>query len=126
MCEGRQEKLFPNPWGVNLGYEGLRDQLNELIPLNGACENPRSTNKNLDQFRRAQNAVHDFFNNGLINKRGLFKQIFGPHLKRDVPTVRCFDYFSRVSWSQWEDDIEEVFTPFILAAAKEQGITVKS
>ena len=31
MCEGRQEKLFPNPWGVNLGYEGLREKLNELI-----------------------------------------------------------------------------------------------
>ena len=122
MYEGYQEKLFPNPWGVNLGYESLRDQLNELIPLEGACEKPRTTNKHLDQFRRAQNAVHDFFNNGLCNKRGLFKQMIGTHLKRDVPTQRCFDYFSRISWSQWEDDIEEVFTPYIIAAAKEQGI----
>lgn len=123
MYKGYQEKLFSNSWGVNSGFEGLRDQLNELIPLSGACENPRSTNKHLDKFRRAQNAVHDFFNNGLMNKRGLFKQIFGPHLNRDIPTVRDFDYFSRISWSQWEDDIEEVFTPLIIAAAKEQGIS---
>ena len=119
-----QGKLFTNEWGVNSGFEGLREKLNELLPLEGACENSRSTNKNLDKFRRAQNAVFDFFNNGLCNKRGLFKQMFGQHLRRDVPTVRDFDYFSRVSWSQWEDDIEEVFTPLIIAAAKEQGIRI--
>ena len=112
-----QEKLFPNPWGVNLGYESLRDQLNELIPLHGACENPRSTNKHLDQFRRAQNAVHDFFNNGLGNKRGLFKQIFG-----FAPTMRDTDNASRMQWSHWEDRVEEVLTPIIIAAAIEQGV----
>ena len=122
MCEGRQEKLFTNPWGVNSGFEGLRAKLNELIPLEGACENPRSTNKHLDKFRKAQNATHDFFNNGLGNRRPLFKQIFGEHLRRGVPTKNCFNHFSRISWSQWEDDIEEVLTPIILAAVKEQGL----
>ena len=117
-----QGKLFTNEWGVNSGFQGLRAKLNELIPLEGACENSRTTNKHLDKFRKAQNATHDFFNNGLCNKRGLFKQIFGEHLRRGVPSVRDFDYFSKVSWSQWEDDIEEVFTPLIIAAAKEQGI----
>jgi len=117
MYKGYQEKLFSNSWGVNSGFETLRDQLNELIPLSGACENPRTKNKALDKFRRAQNAAYDLFNNGLCNKRGLFNQIYG-----FAPTQRCTNYASRLQWSHWEDRVEEVLTPIIIAAAREQGI----
>jgi len=117
MYKGYQEKLFSNSWGVNIGFEGLREKLNELLPLEGSVENPRSTNKHLEKFRRAQNAAYDLFNNGLINRRGLFKQIF-----EFAPTVRDTNYASRSQWAHWEDRVEEVFTPIIVAAAKEQGI----
>ena len=117
MYVGYQEKLFSNPWGVNSGFETIREQLNELIPLEGACENPRSTNKHLDKFRRAQNAAYDLFNNGLCNKRGLFKQLFG-----FAPTQRDANYATRMQWSHWEDRVEEILTPIIQAAALEQGI----
>ena len=117
MYVGYQEKLFSNPWGVNSGFETIREQLNELIPLEGACENPRSTNKHLDKFRRAQNAAYDLFNNGLCNKRGLFKQLFG-----FAPTQRDANYATRMQWSHWEDRVEEILTPIIRAAALEQGI----
>ena len=65
----KQLELFTNNWGVNSGFESLRDKLNDLIPASGRCENPMSKNKHLEKFRRAQNAAYDFFNNGLCNKR---------------------------------------------------------
>jgi len=112
-----QGKLFTNEWGVNSGFEGVREKLNDLIPLDGPCKNPRTTNKHLDKFRRAQNAVFDLFNNGLSNRRGLFKQIFG-----FAPTMRDCDNARRMQWEHWEDRVEETLTPLIIAAAKEQGI----
>ena len=110
----KQLELFTNNWGVNSGFESLRDKLNELIPAAGRCENPMSKNKHLEKFWRAQNAVYDFFNNGLCNRKPLFKKIFG-----FAPNTR---YATKVSWEQWEDRVEEVMTPIIIAAAKEQGI----
>ena len=122
-----QQELFTNSWGVNSGFERLRDELNKLIPASGKCENPRSKNKHLEKFRKAQNAAYDFFNNGLCNKRGLFVSIFAENEsyyidKWNIPTQKSFRYFTNDSWNMWEDQIEKIFTPIILAAAKEQGI----
>ena len=117
MYKGYQEKLFNNSWGVNSGFKHLADKLNELLPLEGRCENPNSTNKNLDKFRRAQNAAYDLFNNGLCNKRSLFNSIYD-----FAPTMRDTYYASKNTWTHWEDRVEEVLTPIILEAAKEQGI----
>jgi len=123
----KQLELFTNNWGVNSGFESLRDKLNELIPASGRCENPMSKNKHLEKFRRAQNAAYDFFNNGLCNKRGLFVSIFAQNEdyyidKWNIPTMNSFRYFNKDSWDMWEDNIEKIFTPIMLAAAKEQGV----
>jgi len=48
--------------------ENIIDQLNERVPFQGECEKRYTKNKKLDRFRRAQNVVHDIFNNGLINR----------------------------------------------------------
>ena len=122
-----QLELFTNNWGVNSGFESLRDQLNELIPASGRCENPMSKNKHLEKFRRAQNAAYDFFNNGLCNKRGLFVSIFAENEnyyieKWNIPTQSSFRYFNKDSWDMWEAQIERILTPIMLAAAKEQEI----
>ena len=122
-----QLELFTNNWGVNSGFSRLRDELNNLIPASGRCENPMSKNKHLEKFRRAQNAAYDFFNNGLCNKRGLFVSIFAQNEdyyidKWNIPTMNSFRYFTRDSWDMWEDNIERILTPIIIAAAKEQGI----
>ena len=122
-----QQELFTNSWGVNSGFERLRDELNKLIPASGKCENPRSKNKHLEKFRKAQNAAYDFFNNGLCNKRGLFVSIFAENEsyyieKWNIPTMNSFRYFNNDSWNMWEDNIEKIFTPIMLAAAKEQGV----
>ena len=117
MYKGYQEELFENTWGVNSGFKHLVDQLNELLPLQGKCEKSRSTNKYLDKFRSAQNAAYDLFNNGLCNRRSAFQYIYGWSVgARDVR------YANNMTWSHWEDKVEEVLTPIILAAAKEQGV----
>ena len=109
-----QGELFTNSWGVNSGFKHLQEKLDELVPFQGMCKNPRTKNKNLEKFRQASNAAYDLFNNGLWNKKPLFKKIFG-----FAPNTR---YATKVSWEQWEDRVEEVMTPIIIAAAKEQGV----
>ena len=123
----KQKELFTTSWGVNSGFKTLVDELNNLLPMSGRCEKPLSTNKNLEYFRRAQNAVYDFFNNGLCNKRGLFVEIFAQNEnyyidKWNIPTQSSFRYFTKDSWEMWEDQIEKIFTPIIIKAAKEQGL----
>ena len=122
-----QLELFTNNWGVNSGFARLRDELNKLIPAAGKVANPMSKNKHLEKFRKAQNAAYDFFNNGLCNKRGLFVSIFAENEnhyidKWNIPTQSSFRYFTNDSWNMWEDNIERIFTPIMLAAAKEQGV----
>ena len=58
--------------------------------------------------------LYDLFNNGLMNRKPLFKKIFG-----FAPSTR---YASSVSWKQWEERVEEIFTPIMIAATKEQGV----
>ena len=118
MYKGYQEEMFKNPWGVNQGFSHLNNNLNDLIPLEGRCEFPNSKNKALDKFRRAQNAAYDLFNNGLGNQRALFKSIFGWSVG-----VRDTNHATKMTWSYWEDRVEEVLTPIMLEAAKEQGVT---
>jgi len=118
MYKGYQEELFKNPWGINQGFSHLNNNLNDLLPFEGRCEFPNSKNKALDKFRRAQNAAYDLFNNGLGNKRALFKSIFGWSVG-----VRDTSYATKMQWSMWEDRVEEVLTPIMLEAAKEQGVT---
>ena len=112
-----QLKLFSNSWGLNEGFKPLADKLTELLPFQGRCENPMSKNKHLEKFRRAQNAAYDLFNNGLCNKRGLFVSVFGI-----APTQKATFYFTKTQWQFWEDRVEEILTPIILDAAREQGI----
>ena len=118
MYKGYQEEMFKNPWGVNVGFKHLQEKLEELLPFEGRCEFPNSKNKHLEKFRRAQNAAYDLFNNGLGNKRALFKSIFGWSVG-----VRDTSYATKMQWSMWEDRVEEVLTPIMLEAAKEQGVT---
>jgi len=118
MYKGYQEEMFKNPWGVNQGFSHLNNNLNDLLPFEGRCEFPNSKNKALDKFRRAQNAAYDLFNNGLGNKRSLFQNIYGWSVG-----VRDTSYATKMQWSMWEDRVEEVLTPIMLEAAKEQGVT---
>ena len=65
--------------------ENIIDQLNERVPLSGKCEKARGANKNLDKFRRAQNVVHDIFNNGLGNRYREIRVLDKNLRVRDLP-----------------------------------------
>ena len=112
-----QQEMFTCSWGVNSGFKHLQDELDCLVPFQGMCENPRTKNKNLEKYRQASNAAYDLFNNGLCNYQRLFKDIYGWSVG-----YRETSYANRMTWSHWEDRVEEVLTPIILEAAKEQGI----
>ena len=119
MYTGYQADLFKSEWGVNPGFKHLVDQLNEMLPVMGSVEKPRSTNKNLEKFRKAQNVIYDLFNNGLCNRRTEYRNMFG---SVPLPGIRHQDYIGAIRWSQIEDEVEANFTPIVLKAAKEQGL----
>ena len=105
--------------------EPVIDKLNELIPLEGSVESPRSANKFLEKFRRTQNAVYDCFNNGLMNQRKEFATIFGMrYAEVPVPTIRSQMAFNaRINWEYVEDEIHAEFRRIInLAAAEQFGV----
>ena len=109
--------------------EPVIDKLNELIPLEGSVESPRSANKYLEKFRRTQNAVYDCFNNGLMNRRKDFASIFGMrYAEVPVPTIRSQMAFNaRINWEYVEDTIAPEFRRIIgLAAAEQFGIHYRS
>ena len=119
MFVGYQEKMFKSNWGVNPGFKHLFDQLCDMLPLMGSVENPRSTNKQLEKFRKAQNVIYDLFNNGLCNRRTEYRNMFG---EVPLPGIRQQNYISNIRWEQIEEEVEVNFTPIILEAAKEQGL----
>ena len=113
-----QQELFTCSWGVNSGFKPLHEKLNELIPLQGSVELPRSKNKNLEKFRVAQNLLHDLFNNGLGNRKEHFRIFFG-----FVPVPGWRHTITQTRWKQIEQEMEPLFTKIMLDAAKEQGVT---
>jgi len=115
MYKGFQFELFQPSWGVNPGFKNLADKLNELLPLQGKVQFSRSKNKNLELFRKAQNAVYDLFNNGLCNRRSEFVSLFGF-------SPSSSKYWTNVSLNDLENTVEKRFTRIILSAAKEQGV----
>lgn len=112
-------------WGCTPEAKVLAEKLSNLdaFPLQGECELKYTKNRHLDRFRRAQNVVYDIFNNGLCN-RAKEAKILGL-AKRDLP-LDVYDYSGRfmypANWDRIEEMVEEKFTPFVMAAAKEQGL----
>ena len=107
-----QLELFKSSWATNEGFEALRNQLTELIPLNVRCDKSRSLNKKLEKFRVAQNLIYDLFNNGLCNRKAHFRQFFGwaPY---------GFNFYG-YQWEMFEEDLEPTFTQLMQEAAAEQ------
>ena len=62
-----QLELFKSSWATNEGFETLRNQLDDLVPLSGRCKNPRSTNKKLESAVTNTTNVSDAFDD-LFNK----------------------------------------------------------
>lgn len=99
--------------------ENVIDQLFELVPAQGRCEFPNSKNKRLDRFRRSLNLIHDLFNNGLGNRRHLWKHT----MKIDPPIythLQEYRYNIRTNWDDVEDRVAPVFREIVMDAVLEQ------
>ena len=118
MYKGYQEEMFKNPWGVNEGFKHLQEKLEELLPMMGRCEFPNSKNKHLEKFRRAQKMLPMTFSTMVFVTTKDFSKISMVGLL----VIDLTSYANRMTWSYWEDRVEEVLTPIIIAAAKEQGV----
>ena len=101
--------------------ESKIDQLHDLLPFEGACKNPRSSNKALDKFRRAQNVIYDLFNNGLYNRRNQWVQTM--NIALPICGIRSQQYI-RPNWESIEDFVAPRFIEIINDAVKEQGLGV--
>lgn len=114
-----QLELFTNSWGINSGFQHLVDQLNEKLPMMGKVQKSRSSNKQLDKFRRAQNLLHDLFNNALMNRRAEFQRFFG---FVPINTSRYAYPVSAERWTQVSNEMSEHMIEIIFDASSEQGL----
>lgn len=101
-------------WNHNGKYNALAEQLQALIPIEGAVKNP-SKNKKLEKFRKAVNCYYDLYNNGLCNRARSFARVFG------IPAME-YKYVR-----QWRfmpslyTETEQVMDRIVYEAAVEQG-----
>ena len=105
--------------------EAVTEALNELIPMNGCVTNPVK-NRKLEQYRVAQNVVHDIFNNGLMNMGKSLKCLKVTKHELCLPYyMPSQDYYYQGDWAQIADKVEPEMRRKILLAAEEQGIKVE-
>ena len=94
--------------------EEIIEKLDDRIPLNGPCEFKNTKNRRLDRFRRAQNVIHDIFNNGLFNL-GRQSQMFGiPRWQLPYPGQK------NTNWDAVEDMLAPIFREIVMDAVLEQ------
>jgi hypothetical protein len=94
-------------------YPEIKTALEKLVPGEGSVVNAKK-NRVLEKFRKASNCYYDLYNNGLCNRAAEFRRVFG------------FDgHYGRGGLTQTiVDRTEAEMDRIILAAAKEQGITL--
>jgi hypothetical protein len=109
-------------WGNNGVHQALADQLEKLIPAEGAVESPRSRNKKLEKFRQASNAYYDINNNGGGNRGPLIRSIFGISVGAFTYGGRGRHSVRRTDWNGIHKVTEPIMDQIILDAAVEQGL----
>lgn len=104
-------------WGGNGKYQALANELNKLIPDQGAVRNT-AKNKHLERFRKACNAYYDLNNNGGGNHPQAICRLFGVRLgaHRDWSRGK-YDYLPSLYVK-----VEAAMDQIVLAAAVEQGV----
>lgn len=95
--------------------EIIIDKLQELVPMKGPCEKRYTKNKSLDRFRRANNVIHDIFNNGLMN-RG--KELRVLNITKNALGL-SYNMDSK-DWDNVEKRIEPVYREIVMDAVLEQ------
>lgn len=111
-------------WGGNGNHQNLADELNKLVPREGAISG--KGNRKLEKFRKASNAYYDIFNNGGGNRPALIRSIFGiamSHYRRS--NWHNGRQYYTIDFESIEQRIEPIIDWIILEAAEEQGLLRK-
>ena len=99
--------------------ETVIEKLNEMIPLSGPCEKKYTKNKKLDRFRRAQNVIHDIFNNGLCN-RGKELKMFKSPMGGALTSYELGISQNNTDWVRIERLLEPQYREIVMDAVLEQ------
>lgn len=91
------------------------DKLQELVPMKGECEKRYTKNKALDRFRRANNVIHDIFNNGLMNRGKELKVLNITKSKLGLAYN-----MNREDWDNVEKRIAPIYRDIVMDAVLEQ------
>ena len=91
------------------------DKLQELVPFKGECEKRYTKNKALDRFRRANNVIHDIFNNGLCNRGRELKVL---NISKNALGL-SYNMDSK-DWDNVEKRIEPIYRDIVMDAVLEQ------
>ncbi|WP_347138865.1 hypothetical protein [Paracoccus sp. SSK6] len=104
-------------WNNNGRYNATAGKLGELIPSVGGVSQPEK-NKALEKFRCTRNIYYDYYNNGLCNRMGEVRKVYGFSAL----------VMMRQRGNIYHPDIEAAFEAgldaAILAAADEQDLDV--
>ena len=113
-------------WSHKGKHPKAQDALAELVPDKGEVKDAEK-NPALETFRVASNCYYDLYNNGLCNRWEEFEQVFGfdgPY-RDDEDDWRSRSEVDEAWWTVANvNRVEDAINKIILAAAKEQGITV--
>lgn len=110
-------------WNHNGTFQSAAAELNELIPVEGSVDKPRSTNRKLERFRKACNCYHDLYNNGLGNRAQEFRTVFGfasSYFSQHSNFNRGARSFSPSMYIK----VEKLMDYIVAEAAQEQGVAV--
>ncbi len=69
-------------WNNNGKYQAKADQIQDLIPLEGTCDDPK-----LETMRVLINIYYDWHNNGLGNTNRVQEFINNPTIVRELPEL---------------------------------------
>jgi hypothetical protein len=105
-------------WNRSGTYQNLAEELGKLVPAMGEIKG--SKNRQLERYRKAQNAYYDIFNNGGCNRGRSIGKFFEGVMFYIDHYRRC--NFGNVNWQRIHAITEPKMDEIILAAAAEQKI----
>jgi hypothetical protein len=115
-------------WNGNGKHQAKADQIQDLIPLEGTCDDPK-----LESMRVLINVYYDWHNNGLGNTNRVQEFINNPTLTRELPELTqaikndIEEYENELEQYNWnldylEDDEDEPEEPILEWSDEIEGL----
>lgn len=106
-------------WNSKGKHQDLYNKVVKFVPTMGEC--PKDKPK-LERLRRAANCYYDLFNNGLGNRAGEFRRMFGFSPRKAYPCPRYGYRDIDFENEEMNTSLNETLDRLIVAAAIETGV----